>query len=163
MVEKLRLYLETSFWRRLVDEADHRRRRSSWKFLRAVERRHAILVSDLVFAEAKLERDPQRRDRARTRLNRTRKHVLRLRSSVTDLAEQLLDEGHWSDRRLADLTHLALAILGRADAVVTWNLRDLARPRMREVLRAVCSRRGYNQPKVGTPQEVSQWFGISAM
>lgn len=154
-----RLYLETSFWRRLEDDSDARRRKITWGLLQVVRRDHVILVSDLVYDEIKNEKDRDTQLRVRRRLERTRKRALGLTPEVEDVAVALLREGGWTADRLADMLHLAYAVTGRADALATWNMKDLARPRMREVLRRVCRALGYNEPRVETPQEIGQWLG----
>jgi hypothetical protein len=70
-------------------------------------------------------------------------------------------EGMFGRKMVADLTHLGYAIIGRADAVVTWNFRTLAREKVRLVLDVFCRREGYTPPLVGTPEEVAKWLKLT--
>ncbi len=59
-----------------------------------------------------------------------------------------------SERATLDALHLAVAAVGRADYLATWNMRHLAwavvRRRLEQALRSM----GYDSPTVCTPEEL---------
>jgi hypothetical protein len=61
---------------------------------------------------------------------------------------------------LADLKHVGYAVFGRADALVTWDVRSLAREKVRTFIASWCRREGLVAPKIGTPGEVAQWLNL---
>ncbi len=82
------------------------------------------------------------------------------RDASLDGALELLAAGRWSQARLADRVHVAYTLLSGADALVTWDTRDLARERPRVVVHAYAARQGLRAPLIGTPQEVAGWLGL---
>lgn len=158
--KRCRLYLESSFWRRLGDPASSPRRILSYRFLRRAGRSHKFLVSQVVAEE--LAEMPSTADyRAilrRWEAWRTRK--VPWRAAIQRVAEELLATGGWSRRRFADMLHLSYAVVGSADALVTWDLHDLASPQMRRILHRVVKRLDLPEPRIGTPLEVAKWLGL---
>lgn len=61
---------------------------------------------------------------------------------------------------VADVTQPGYAFAGGAEAVVTWNQRDLARDRVRDVVARYCEELGVATMRVGTPEEVALWLGV---
>ncbi len=76
------------------------------------------------------------------------------------VAYELIALGCVTAKHLADAYHLAYAVLGRVDAVVTWNMADLARAHTREVLRDYCWRYGIPEIRIGNPSEVAGWLDV---
>ena len=72
----------------------------------------------------------------------------------------LIARGIGTPARVADMWHLALAITGRADYFVSWDVAHLANERVEKTVRAYCRERGYNPVQIGTPLQVSQWIAI---
>ena len=157
---KRSLFLETSFWSRLVDSADARKQRLTESFLDAATLQCRVLISPTVAAE--LSRTPAKDRRALLldRLWAARPEVVTFGARPEEMALELLAAGRWSRSRFADMVHVAYTVLSGADALVTWDVHDLARERPRVVVHAFAVRRGLRAPLIGTPQEVAEWLGI---
>lgn len=161
MKTPLRLYLETSFWSRLVDRSDPSRRRISRRFLQWAVPRHYFLASDLVDAETREIRDPDLRRQVLRKYAMVRKRPVPTVPEVGRIARDLIRRGCVTEKHLADAFHLGYAIVARADALVTWNLSDLARPHTRRIVRDYCWQRGLPEMRVGSPQEVGRWLDVA--
>ncbi len=160
MRRRFKFYLESSFWKRLVDPANPRMRKVSYQFLRAVAGRHRIITSRLVRAELHATPDLVERRAVTRHMERVRMRAVPTTALVTTVRDEILEEGGWGANRLADMLHVAYTVIARADALVTWDQDDLARERTRRVVQAVCRRRGLKAPRIGMPEEVAAWFGL---
>lgn len=158
--QKRRLYLESSFWKRLGDAIDDPRRRLSYRFLNQARRNCRLIVSSIVHDEIHRTPEPAERRLLRRRLAESRIHNIPVTRRILDLAEELRLAGGWNARQFADMVHLSCAILYPCDALVTWNLRDLAREKLRKVAGRIAASRGLVAPVVGTPLEVARWLGL---
>ena len=157
MKDKPGLYVESSYWRRLVDRQDPERRRWTRLPHRRAARRFRLWVSDLVVAELNDAPSPDR-EQAMRLLMRSRARWVPTTRKVTQVTKEVMKAGGWSERLVADSTHLAYTTVGRMSALVTWNLDDLARPKTRRVIRDVCRGRDWPVPLIGTPKEVIAWI-----
>ena len=157
---RYRLYLDTSFWNRLADRQNFQMRRDSYHFLNRACATQDILVSPLVVAEVKAAPDPEERRIIERLLRRQRPERVGYQPAVAAIARELREAGGWGPRMLADLTHLGYAIVCRADAVVTWDAKTLARPRVRTIVQAYCGREQRAAPLIGNPREVAEWLRL---
>lgn len=155
------LYLETSLWKRLGDLANLHARRLSYRFLNRACRGHDVLISSLVMDELERTPDPVERRVIFRRLRSSYRILLSVQGKAVAVARQLQAEGGFSDKMLADLTHVGYAVLGRADALVTWDVRTLARDKVRLATVTLCRREGFPVPLIGTPQEVARWLKLT--
>jgi predicted nucleic acid-binding protein len=55
--------------------------------------------------------------------------------------------------------HIAYALIGGADYLVTWDQEDLAREWTRERVTQFCIDSGRKVLMIGTPVEVGKWLG----
>jgi predicted nucleic acid-binding protein len=157
---RYRLYLDTSFWNRLADRQNFQMRRDSYHFLNRACAKHEILVSPLVVAEVQATPDPEERRIIERLLRRQRPVRLGYQPGIAAIARELRDAGGWGPRMIADLTHVGYAIVYRADALVTWDAKTLARPRVRTIVQAHCGREQRAAPLIGSPREVVEWLRL---
>lgn len=158
--QRKRLYFETSFWKRLGDCMDDPRRRVSYRFLNKVRRTCRLVTSSVVHGEIRQTPDPAELSLLRRRLVELRILNVPVTPRIHALADELRRSGGWHRRQFADMLHVACAMLHSCDALVTWNLRDLAREKLREVVRQVARSRNLAAPVVGTPLEIARWLGL---
>jgi hypothetical protein len=157
---RYRLYLDSSIWNRLADPENFQMRRDSYHFLNRACVRHEILTSPVVVAEVRETPDSDERRIIERHLRKHRPERVGWHPKAASIARALQAEGGWGARRLVDLTHVGYAIVSRADALVTWDARTLAHPRVRTIVQAYCRRERLEAPLIGTPKEVAQWLGL---
>jgi hypothetical protein len=160
MKRRYRIYLETSFWDRLGDRENLEMRRMTYRFLNRACRGHHILVSPVACHEIEETPDPQERTIIQRQLQAARAEVVGENARARRIARQLLEAGAFGERMLADLLHVSYAILGKADALVTWDRRTLARQGVRTVVQAFCAREGRAAPLIGIPEDVARWLKL---
>jgi predicted nucleic acid-binding protein len=160
MTSPLRFYVETSVWSRVVDRADPIRRRATRAFLEWARPRHFLLTSRVVLVELRETRDRALRHQTVRKFQEVRARNVSWTLSVDQIAWDLVELGCVSENDLADALHLAYALIGKADALVTWNLADLARPHTRQIVRDYCWRHGLPEMRIGDPIEVGRWLDV---
>ena len=72
------------------------------------------------------------------------------------LADELVDPGPIPSKAALDAFHIAAAVAGGADYLLTWNFKHLANAALRKRIEAACRSRGYDPPVICTPEELSQ-------
>ncbi len=82
--------------------------------------------------------------------------LLAITAEAELLAKRLLDAGHLPPKATFDALHLAVAAVGRADYLTTWNMRHLAGAVVRRRLEQALRSMGYDSPTVCTPEELLQ-------
>lgn len=160
MKRRYRLYLDASVWDRLGDRANWPQRRASYQFLNRSCQGHDVLISPLVTTELNQTPDPEERRIILRQVAKERRIEITGRAWASRFARLLTEVGNFGPRMLADLTHVGYAVLGQADAIVTWDQRTLAREKVRQTVLAVCRREGLAVPLIGLPQEVIGWLGL---
>ena len=80
--------------------------------------------------------------------------VIRPTSEVRALANAFVERGIIPLRYSADAEHLAFAIVGGADAIVSWNLDHIVKLKTKMAVRVLAVERGYRLIDVVTPLEV---------
>ena len=79
---------------------------------------------------------------------------LRLAEDVPALAEELLRRGPLPQKAAVDALHIAAAVSGGLDYLLTWNFKHLANAAMRARIDGVCRELGYEPCIICTPEEL---------
>jgi predicted nucleic acid-binding protein len=151
-----RVYLETTVVsyltaepsRDLIQAAHQQVTREWW-----AKRRHDfdLFISQVVINEAS-EGDPRA---AQRRLDTIRGFpILDLTEEVTSLGESLVAEGPLPEKAADDAFHLAFAVVHGVDYLVTWNCKHLANAEMLRQVGRHLDEKGYEIPRVCTPEEL---------
>ena len=155
------LYLESSFWRRLLDQHDPDRRRTTYSFLKKVARRSRLRISRMVLAELVAVRDLSLRRRLLRKMYRERIRNVTTSSHVDRRVREWTEAAWLGQAQLADLYHIAYAVFGGCDYLVSWDEGHLARPWTQRLVEEYCREKGLKRLRIGTPVEVAErWLGI---
>jgi hypothetical protein len=160
MAPKGPIYIETSVWSAVVDPRIRGRQKLTRRFLRTVGRHRRLLVSDLALEEIRNHPRAELRTSIFRFLRKLRPKVLGPTGEIRRTTEELLRLGGWGPKLVADVTQLGYALIGGAEALATWNQKDLARAEVRQVVQQYCKARGLPTMRVGTPREVARWLGV---
>ncbi len=80
--------------------------------------------------------------------------LLRLTPEATALAENLLRRGGLPRKATADAFHVAIAVVGGMDYLLTWNCTHIANATMRARIGQICRGAGFEPPIICTPEEL---------
>lgn len=159
--KRLRFYLETSFWRRLADDTSPLRRRVSYRLYRFLAGRHDVLVSPLVFRELEHTTSAELLGPLMRRLRKARPEGLAETAAVRERAAAIVAEAGWAGGMWTDALHIAFAMIGAADVLVTWDIADIARRKTRNLVRRVARIRHVATPELLTPMETLKWLHLA--
>lgn len=150
----MRLYIDTSVLGGLTDREDARRLAATRKVLKAIAAgKHEGIISNVVLEE--LEKAPELvRHDIRHEVRLVEFEVLAENEESRALFLEYLATRAVPARFRNDLRHVAVAAIGRADAVVSWNFRHLVNVRTRRAVHAVNLRLGYPLIEIVSPEEV---------
>lgn len=84
----------------------------------------------------------------------TPSRVLQITDAVERLAALLLARGLVPDTVPNDALHIAVATVGGAEYMLTWNLRHLTKEPTRHRIEQVLRRLGHEPPTICTPEEL---------
>ncbi|MEM4382222.1 MAG: PIN domain-containing protein [Candidatus Caldarchaeum sp.] len=151
MTRKLRIYLDTSVFSALHDERAPERQRLTQEFW-AKLKEHEALCSQLVLDELGRVGDPVLRGKLLDLAHGCQ--VLAIGEAEQQLARAYVAAGVVSARYIADALHIAVAVLGGADILVSWNFRHLVRRSTRLLVNYVNAQRGLPSLEILAPPEV---------
>jgi len=80
--------------------------------------------------------------------------VLAVEPAIVALADQYLRRGFVPDSEVRDALHIALAVLGKAEYLLTWNCKHIANAHAVRQLRKFTESQGHEFPQVCTPEEL---------
>jgi predicted nucleic acid-binding protein len=79
---------------------------------------------------------------------------IELTEPAATLAQQLISEGPLPEKAALDALHIAAAVSGGVDYLLTWNFKHLANATIRNRIEQMCRLRGYEPPVICTPEEL---------
>lgn len=146
----LRLYLDTSVIGGCLDEefAEH----SNRLMREVVKGRYFVLLSDLVLEE--LAGAPERVRREFERIPGEAIGLVPLTDSVKELRDAYLRRGILTPSSKNDATHVALATISGADAIVSWNFRHIVQLGKMKAYNEVNGEYGYGHLDIVSPREL---------
>jgi len=146
----MKLYLDTSVFSAYYDERTPERMRMTRDFWLVLER-HEKLCSDLTIEELRQARSGLREKLIALTQNFT---VLSLTDEMRKLAKLYVEEGVVPSKYFADALHIAAAVLGDADILVSWNFKHLVKRSTRLLVNYVNTREGLRTIVILAPPEV---------
>ena len=149
----MKIYIETSVWNAAIATLDDYRQIPTGTFLNQAENEE-LYVSELVIGEIGLTRDSARRKRLQEMLSGFEPVILRLDEDCNHLAAEIVRFGAIPRKFLNDALHIAAAITGGLDILVSWNMRHIVKLKTKRVTRSICTLLGYKPVEILTPEEV---------
>ena len=149
------LYVETSVVHYLTarpsrDIVTAARQQLTQKWWRTRER-YKLFASQFVLEEAQ----GGQKQAARQRLKALQGVPLLPSSAEADALAKSLRQGvPLPERAAVDALHLAVAVMGGMDYLLTWNFKHLANAALRNKIEDVCRSGGYEPPVICTPEEL---------
>jgi hypothetical protein len=155
---KPKLYIETSVVsyltaqpsRDIVTAARQQITREWWQ-MRRLE--FDLYISEFVVREAGAG-DPQAAARRLEALEGIPEILLT--EDAAQLAEMLIQKGPLPGKAALDALHIAVAVCGGVDYLLTWNFKHLANAAMRKGVERVCQAKGYEPCIICTPEELME-------
>jgi len=152
MVRRLRVYPDTSVFGAPFDAEFADASEPFWRAVRAG--RFDVLVSGLTVSE--VEKAPETVRRLLGEIPAGCRRDLVSGPEAEELAEAFLAHGALSRSMANDALHIALAIVGGADLLLSWNFKHMVNVRRIRLFHAVAVELGYTPIDIRTPKEVGE-------
>jgi len=146
----MKLYLDTSVFSAYYDERTPERMQMTRDFRRVLER-HEKLCSDLTIEELGQARSGSREKLLGLAQGFT---VINLTDEMRELAKLYVREGLVPSKYFADALHIAAAVLGGADILVSWNFKHLVKRSTRLLVNYINANQGLRTIEILAPPEV---------
>lgn len=151
----MRLYVETSVWNFLLVNDDlNKREITRYFFEQALDRDWSLFVSPLVFDEIRATLNVNHREALLETIESYNPRTLPALKEAFPLADRYISEGAMTQKHFSDALHLAHATIAEMELIVSWNMRQIARRKTRNVVRDVNILLGYKILEIATPEEV---------
>jgi hypothetical protein len=152
-----RVYLETSFVSACVTARQTSRaiydREMSLAWLEAEQSNNELLIADPEIVELSA---PTYRDRDQALDLAAQFELQPITTAMEAFAIILADRFVMPQDLQGDALHVAVAVLLRADLLLTWNVKHLANENKQPHLRAVCIENGFIAPRIARPDILLQ-------
>ncbi len=146
----MRIYLDTSVFSAYYDAKAPERQRMTRNFWKLLDQQEKI-CSELTLEELSQARSDVRK----LLLDLTRGFtILGITPQMKDLARHYVNEGVVPPKYFADALHIAAAVLGDADILVSWNFRHLVKRSTRLLVNYINTRQGVRAIEILAPPEV---------
>lgn len=155
---KPKVYLENSFIGYLTAELSRdivtvARQQLSHQWWNNQRGRYELYISEFVTSEAAAG-SPKAAEKRLELLNGIPE--IELTEMDADFAEALVQGGPLPRKAALDALHIAAAVSGGMDYLLTWNFKHLANATMRNQIERICRSRGYEPPIICTPEELME-------
>jgi len=147
----LTLYLDTSVVSALRDDRTPERQTMSQEFWNRLNE-FAVFTSTVLTDEITLTPDADRRRELLELVSRVR--VVGLTTEIGELAGRYVAFGVFGPADMNDSIHVAAAVLGGADILVSWNFRHLVNRRRRGLINSINAQLGHRSIEILSPPEV---------
>lgn len=112
---------------------------------------YELYISEFVISEAEAG-DPEMATRRLEAL--TGIAEIELTETAAEFAEILIREGPLPPKAALDALHIAVAVSGGIEYLMTWNFAHLANATIRNQIERKCRSKGYEPPIICTPEEL---------
>ncbi len=146
----MRLYLDTSVISAYYDERTPERMQATREFWNALSA-HEPLYSDLTEKELG-QATPELAEKLRSLTSEFR--MISINEPMRQLASVYVDRGVVPARYSDDSVHIAAAVIGDADVLVSWNFKHLVRRNTRLLVNNINAERGLKNIEILAPPEL---------
>ena len=153
IIEKLRLYLETTVFNYYFDE-DRSGHEDVLRLFEAIRSgRFEVYTSDLVVRELEKAQEPKR-SKMLSLIEDHKPKILENSSKVKHLGQLYIEKGVIPASHLFDSLHVAIASVYELDCIVSYNFHHINRNKTRFMTASINKEEGYSGIMIVTAEEV---------
>ncbi len=146
----MRVYLDTSVFSAYYDERAPERMQATKEFWNVLKR-HDALCSTLTLDEL-AQASPEFRDQLIGLASGF--GIIQISDQIRTLAQAYVESGIVPTRYVADALHIAAAVYGDADILLSWNFKHLVKRNTRLMVNSVNAQRGLRSIEILAPPEL---------
>ena len=149
----MKIYLESSVPNFLFHSDSPEKQEITKKFFQEKLSKNKGFISDLVLDE--LEKTPEpKRSKLRDVITKHKLKALKLTKEARVLAEKYIEEGIIPQKYSTDALHIAIAVINKMDALVSWNMEHIVKLKTIKGVNEVNKRLNYPNIFINTPEEI---------
>jgi predicted nucleic acid-binding protein len=148
---KFKIYLDTSVISHLDQpekDAEHRYTHEFWDKAKAGE--YDIFISAVVIREIN-RCEEAKREKLINLLNEIEFNNILITVEVDELANQIIERGILTKSSMEDCRHIAAAVVGNCDYLLSWNMKHLCNVFTNEGIRQITFSSGYKNIQIIPP------------
>jgi len=111
-----------------------------------------LLISDVTLEE--IEKAPDHVKELLKSISADNIELFLLSKEMIDLRDAFIHAGILTPKSLYDATHVAIATVAKADAIVSWNFKHIVRLDKMKAFNMVSAQFGYTQLTIISPEEL---------
>lgn len=146
-----KVYLDTSVISGLFDNKNPERQELTKQFFDNINR-FDVYVSQLTIAEINNTQDLSLKAKMTAIVKEIK--VLEIKNPVEDLTQTYIDYKAVPETYKEDAYHIAIAVVGNMDYLLSWNFKHLVRLKTRDIVRMVNTLKGLKNLEIITPAEL---------
>ena len=151
MIEKPKIYLETSVISAVFDERNPERKILTQNFFKSKEE-FELFISEITIAE--IEKTPDKKLKKKMKDFIEEIALIPLLEEVEWLASEYIRYNAVPKEYFEDAYHIAVAVINRMDYLLSWNFKHIVRVKTRDIIRMVNTINKLKQIEIITPAEL---------
>ena len=150
-MRKLKIYLDTSVISHLDAPDTPDKQADTLKLWNQINvGKYEVSISSVVFEELDKCDEPKKSIMA-DYLNDIKFSIIQESSETTYLAKKLIENGTLTNKRLNDCRHIACALAGDCDMIISWNFKHMVNIKTINGVKSVSVLEGYKEINIYTP------------
>jgi len=151
MIEKPKIYLETSVISAVFDERNPERKILTQNFFKSKEK-FELFISEITIAE--IEKTPDKKLKKKMKDFIEEIALIPLLEEVEWLASEYIRYNAVPREYFEDAYHIAVAVINRMDYLLSWHFKHIVRVKTRDIIRMVNTINNLKQIEIITPAEL---------
>jgi len=151
MIEKPKIYLDTSVISAVFDERNPERKILTQNFFKSKEE-FELFISEITIAE--IEKTPDKKLKKKMKDFIEEIALIPLLEEVEWLASEYSRYNAVPKEYFEDAYHIAVAVINRMDYLLSWNFKHIVRVKTRDIIRMVNTINNLKQIEIITPAEL---------
>jgi predicted nucleic acid-binding protein len=151
-VKKLKIYLDTSVISHLLHDDVPEKQADTIKLWERIKQgEYEVYISSVTIYEINQCKD-EVKNKLTSFINEINATVIQLEDEQRELAEKIIALGILTRKSLDDCFHIACAVIGECDIIVSWNIKHLVNIKTINGVRAISQIEGYKSIDIYTPE-----------
>jgi predicted nucleic acid-binding protein len=156
-MKKLKIYLDTSVISHLDQKEKPERMAEShklWDMIKAGK--FEVVISDVTITELNDNKDDAKRQKLLDYLAEIDYMLIKSDKRSIEIASRFVDLNILKQKNFDDCQHIANAVVGGADAIVSWNFRHIVNHKTITGVKAVTALEGYKDLLIYSPSSLTE-------
>jgi predicted nucleic acid-binding protein len=158
-MKKLKIYLDTTVISYLDQKEKPERMAEShklWDMIKAAK--FDVIISDITITELNDNKDDVKRQKLLDYLAEIDYTLIKSDKKSIEIASRFVDLGILKQKSFDDCQHIANAIIGGADTIVSWNFRHIVNHKTITGVKAVTALEGYKDLLIYSPPSLIEGY-----